>query len=94
MVKHAGGNVLRGHVFRIERKGTDYFVQPVTNVAVYPCEGCGRNPASEAALAAAITGVIESRTEGWRRVMRLYRGAKVPEERCWLRAPGWTLAFE
>jgi protein-L-isoaspartate(D-aspartate) O-methyltransferase len=81
-------------VFRIERRGTDYFVQPVTNVAVYPCEGCARNPGSEAALAVAIESDIESRTEGWRRVTRLYRGIKVAEERCWLRAPGWTLAFE
>jgi protein-L-isoaspartate(D-aspartate) O-methyltransferase len=37
---------------------------------------------------------MKSRTEGWPRVTRLYRGTEVPEERCWLRAPGWTLAFE
>jgi protein-L-isoaspartate(D-aspartate) O-methyltransferase len=66
----------------------------VTNVAVYPCDGCGRNPGCEAALAAAIESDIESGTEGWRRVTRLYRGTEVNEERCWLRAPGWSLAFE
>jgi len=93
-VKHAGGNVLHGRVFRIERRGTDYFVQPITNVAIYPCEGCGRNPGCEAALAVAIESDMKSRTEGWPRVTRLYRGTEVPEERCWLRAPGWTLAFE
>lgn len=93
-VKQTEGNVRHGRVFRIERKGADYFVQSVTGVAVYPCEGSGRDAASEAALAAAIERDIGSRTEGWRRVTRLYRGTEVPEERCWLRAPGWALAYE
>jgi protein-L-isoaspartate(D-aspartate) O-methyltransferase len=93
-VKQTAGNVRHGRVFRIERRGTEYIVQPVTAVAVYPCEGCGRDPGSEAALAAAIERDLESQTDGWRRVTRLYRGSEVPEERCWLRAPGWVLAFE
>jgi protein-L-isoaspartate(D-aspartate) O-methyltransferase len=93
-VKQAAGNVRHGRVFRVERRGTEYCVQPVTAVAVYPCEGWGRDPGSEAALATAIERDIESGTEGWRRVTRLYRGTEIPGERCWLRAPGWVLAFE
>jgi hypothetical protein len=27
-------------------------------------------------------------------VTRLIRGATVPDERCWLRGPGWCLAYE
>jgi hypothetical protein len=46
-------------------------VQSVSGVAI--SEGCGLDPAAEAALAAAIEKDIESRTEGWRRVTRLYR---------------------
>jgi protein-L-isoaspartate(D-aspartate) O-methyltransferase len=93
-VKNTAGNVRHGRVFLIERKGKDYFVQPVTAVAVYPCEGGGRNPDAEAALAAAIERDNADRAEGWRRVTRLYREPEVPEERCWLRAPGWALAYE
>ena len=47
-----------------------------------------RDAASEAALAAAFA------KGGWERVTRLYRSDGVPEERCWLRAPGWCLAYE
>jgi protein-L-isoaspartate(D-aspartate) O-methyltransferase len=82
-------------VFCIERRGPDYLVRSVSGVAVYPCEGCGRDPESEAALAVAIVSDLASCTEGWRRVTRLYRGSEIPEEkRCWLCAPGWALAYE
>jgi protein-L-isoaspartate(D-aspartate) O-methyltransferase len=67
-------------------------VQSVSGVAI--SEGCGRDPAAEAALAVAIEKDIQSRTEGWRRVTRLYRPTEIPQERCWLRAPGWVLAYE
>ena len=93
-VKQMAGNVRHGRVFRIERRGTDYLVQSVMNVAIYPCEGCGRDPDAEARLAAAIEKEIESRTESWRRVTRLYRNTEIPQERCWLHAPGWALAYE
>jgi protein-L-isoaspartate(D-aspartate) O-methyltransferase len=93
-VKQTEGNARHGRVFCIERKGADYFVQSVTGVAVYPCEGRGRDPVSESALAAAIERDMKSGTEGWRRVTRLYLGAEIPEERCWLRAPSWALAYE
>jgi protein-L-isoaspartate(D-aspartate) O-methyltransferase len=92
-VKQTEGNVRHGRVFRIERRGGDYFAQSVTGVAVYPCEGCGRDPACEAALAAAIERDIESGIEGSRQVTRLHRGNEVPEERCWLPGPGWALAY-
>jgi protein-L-isoaspartate(D-aspartate) O-methyltransferase len=82
-------------VFRIERRGPDYLVQWVSGVAIYPCEGCGRNRDSEAALALAIERDIESGMVRWRRVARLYRGTEIPDEgRCWLRAPGWALAYK
>lgn len=93
-VKNTEGSVRRGRVFQIKRRGSDYFVESVTGVAVYPCEGDGRSADAEAALAAAIERDIESRTEGWRRVTRLYRGTEIPRERCWLRAPSWALAYE
>ncbi len=93
-VKQMEGNVRHGRVFRIERRGTDYLVQSVVGVAIYPCEGRGRDPDAEAALAAAIEKDIESRTESWRRVTRLYRNTEIPQERCWLRAPGWALVYE
>jgi protein-L-isoaspartate(D-aspartate) O-methyltransferase len=47
-VKQMEGNVRHGRVFRIERRDTDYLVQSVMGVAIYPCEGCGRDPDGEA----------------------------------------------
>jgi protein-L-isoaspartate(D-aspartate) O-methyltransferase len=77
----------RGAMFLIERRGADYLARWITPVAIIPCEG-GRDEASEAALAAAFE------KGGWERVTRLYRTDDVPEERCWLRAPGWSLAYD
>lgn len=76
----------RGAVFRIERQKHEFLAQWVCPVAVYPCEGA-RDAASEAALAEAF------RKGGWEQVTRLYRNADVPEDGCWLRAPGWGLAY-
>jgi protein-L-isoaspartate(D-aspartate) O-methyltransferase len=76
----------RGAVFRIERRGEDFLAQWVTPVAIIP-SGSTRDAASEAALAAALA------EGGWEKVTRLYRRDDVPEERAWLRAPGWCLAF-
>jgi protein-L-isoaspartate(D-aspartate) O-methyltransferase len=93
-IKNSVGNARHGRVFRIERRGPDYLVQWVSGVAIYPCEGCGRNPDSEAALTLAIERDIEKGAEGSRRVARLYRGTEIPDEkRCWLRAPRWALAY-
>ncbi len=76
-----------GGVFRIERQGSSFLATWVSPVAIIPCEGA-RDAASEAALAAAF------QNGGWEKVTRLYRGEDVPEARCWLRAPGWCLAYE
>jgi protein-L-isoaspartate(D-aspartate) O-methyltransferase len=79
-------DVRRGAVFRIERRGTDFKARRISGVAILPCEG-GRDEAGEQALAAAFEkGGIE-------RVTRLYRRDDLPEEQCWLRAPGWCLAY-
>jgi len=76
----------RGAVFLIERRSSDYHAKWLSPVAIFPCEGV-RDPESEAALAVAF------RKGGWRDVRRLYRGDDVPEEDCWLSAPGWSLAY-
>ena len=75
-----------GAVFLIERRGGEYLAKWLSPVAIFPCEGM-RDAASEAALAAAFE------KGGWRDVTRLYRDDDVPEENCWLRAPGWSLAY-
>jgi protein-L-isoaspartate(D-aspartate) O-methyltransferase len=76
----------RGAVFRIERRGTEYLAQWISPVQIFPCEGV-RDGASETALSAAF------KKGGWQRVTRLYRHNDVPEEQCWVRAPGWCLAY-
>jgi protein-L-isoaspartate(D-aspartate) O-methyltransferase len=76
----------RGRVFRNERQGSEFLAQWVSAVAIFPCEGA-RDAESEAALAAAFT------IDRWREVTRLCRRDDVPEDQCWLRAPGWCLAY-
>jgi protein-L-isoaspartate(D-aspartate) O-methyltransferase len=81
------GSIARhGAVFRIERKGNDYLAKWISAVGVYPCEG-GRDEVSEAALDAAL------QKGGWRDVTRLFRTDELASGRCWLRAPGWALAY-
>jgi protein-L-isoaspartate(D-aspartate) O-methyltransferase len=75
-----------GAVFRIERRGDDYLASWISAVAIFPCAG-SRDDVSERALAEAFA------KEGWQNVTRLYRNQDVPEERCWLRGPGWALAY-
>jgi protein-L-isoaspartate(D-aspartate) O-methyltransferase len=80
------GDVRHGAVFRIERQGSDFLAQWISEVAIFPCEGA-RDAASEAALADAFrNGRVQE-------VTRLYRRDEIPEETCWLRATGWFLAF-
>ena len=79
--------VRHGAVFRIERRGGKYLARWISAVGIYPCEG-GRDDASEAALDAAL------QKGGWQRVTRLYRTDQLPPDRCWLRAPGWALAYD
>jgi protein-L-isoaspartate(D-aspartate) O-methyltransferase len=76
----------RGAFFRIERRGTDYLAEWISPVAIFPCSG-NRDPASEAALAAAFE------KGGSQKVSRLYRSDDIAPERCWVRAPGWCLAY-
>jgi len=73
-------------VARIERRGDEFSARRISAVAIFPCEGM-RDPQSEAALAAA----FEKGDGG--EVTRLYRRDDLPEEQCWLRAPGWCLAY-
>jgi protein-L-isoaspartate(D-aspartate) O-methyltransferase len=74
-----------GAVFRIERRGRDYFATWISPVAIFPCAG-SRDEVSERALAEAFA------KGGWQQVTRLYRDQEIPEERCWLRGSGWCLA--
>ena len=55
-------------------------------VAIFPCVG-GRDEAGERALATAFD------KGGAERVTRLYHRDDVPEDQCWLRAPGWCLSY-
>jgi protein-L-isoaspartate(D-aspartate) O-methyltransferase len=73
-------------VFRIERRGSEFFARRISGVAIFPCEG-GRDVAGERALGAAFD------KGGAERVTRLYRRDDLPEDQCWLRAPGWCLAY-
>jgi protein-L-isoaspartate(D-aspartate) O-methyltransferase len=58
-----------------------------------------RDEASEKALIAAFSkndfnNGESSNGGGLEKVTRLYRTDDIPEERCWVRAPGWSLAYE
>jgi protein-L-isoaspartate(D-aspartate) O-methyltransferase len=75
-----------GAVFCIQRQGSEFLARRISAVAIFPCEGA-RDAESERALAAAFE------KGGGERVTRLYRRDDLPEEQCWLRAPGWCLAY-
>jgi protein-L-isoaspartate(D-aspartate) O-methyltransferase len=77
---------LRGAVFLVTRRGEEFHARWISPVAIFPCEGM-RDAQSEKALAAA----FESGEH--KRVTRLYRTDAVPAEQCWVRAPGWCLAY-
>jgi protein-L-isoaspartate(D-aspartate) O-methyltransferase len=47
-----------------------------------------RDATSEKALARAFGN------GGLKRVTRLYRTDDIPDERCWLKGPGWCFAYE
>jgi protein-L-isoaspartate(D-aspartate) O-methyltransferase len=76
----------RGAVFQIERRGGDFAARRISAVAIFPCEG-GRDAAAERALSAVLDN------GGAARVTRLYRRDDLPAAECWLRAPGWCLAY-
>jgi protein-L-isoaspartate(D-aspartate) O-methyltransferase len=80
-------NIARaGAVFLVERRGGDYWATWISSVAIFPCAG-SRDEVSERALAEAFVN------GGWERVTRLYRNQDIPEARCWVRGPGWCLAY-
>jgi protein-L-isoaspartate(D-aspartate) O-methyltransferase len=76
----------RGAVFRIDYRAPDFTATWVSPVAIIPCEST-RDSVSEAALIAAF------KKGGWERVTRLHRSNDLPEDRCWLSAPGWSLTY-
>jgi protein-L-isoaspartate(D-aspartate) O-methyltransferase len=77
---------LRGAVFLVTRRGGEFHAQWISPVAIFPCEGM-RDAESEKVLAAA----FESGEH--RRVTRLYRHDALPAGQCWVRGPGWCLAY-
>jgi protein-L-isoaspartate(D-aspartate) O-methyltransferase len=77
-----------GAVFRIERRASEFLAQWISPVAIIPCEGA-RDETSDAALAEAF-----KKRGRWLLVTRLYRRDDLAEDRCWLRASGWCLAYE
>ena len=76
-----------GVYFRLQRRDLDFAARWLVPVGIIPAEGV-RDPDAEAALEAALD------KGGWNKVTRLIRGETVPDERCWLRGPGWCLAYE
>jgi protein-L-isoaspartate(D-aspartate) O-methyltransferase len=84
--KIADGRLL-GAVFLITRRGADFQARMVGPVRIIPCEGM-RDDASERVLAAALN------KGGADRATRLYRHNQILEDKCWLSAPGWCLAYE
>jgi protein-L-isoaspartate(D-aspartate) O-methyltransferase len=80
------GDVRHGAVFRIERRDSEFVARRISAVAIFPCEGA-RDAVSEAALRAAFdTGRAGE-------VTRLYRRDDIPDADCWVRGPGWCLAY-
>lgn len=77
---------ISGGYFRITRRAQAFEARWISPVAVFPCVGA-RDPESDAALAEAF------KVRRWNEVTRLYRTDDLPEEQCWLRAPGWSLAY-
>lgn len=73
-------------MFRIKRRGEDYLAKWISPVAIFPCVG-SRDEASERLLADAFA------KGGWDRVTRLYRNQNIADENCWIRGPGWSLAY-
>jgi protein-L-isoaspartate(D-aspartate) O-methyltransferase len=87
-----GHSMTRGATFLIRRDMNGYAARCISGVHIYPCAGM-RDDASEKALVESFEkGGFESGDLG--RVTRLYRTDDIPEKRCWLRAPGWSLAYD
>ncbi len=76
----------RGAVFLVTRSGEEFHAKWISPVSIFPCEGM-RDVESERALATAFD------SGEYRKVTRLYRADDVPSDQCWVRAPGWCLAY-
>ncbi|MGE7418266.1 protein-L-isoaspartate O-methyltransferase family protein [Methylobacterium tarhaniae] len=82
-----GTPVTRGAVFLIERRDArHYAARCLSPTLIYPCAGA-RDPEAERALARALAA------GGQDSVRSLERTDTIPEDRCWLRGPGWCLAY-
>ena len=75
-----------GAVCRVTRRGAAFEADFVGPIMVFPCEGV-REETSELALVAAFE------KGGFRDVRRLRRTDDVPNEDCWVKAPGWSLTY-
>jgi len=75
-----------GAIFLVERRGDDFTAHCMSPTAIYPCSGA-RDLACEAALAEAF------KKGGLEKVTRLYRTDELPDEQCWVRTPGWSMAY-
>jgi protein-L-isoaspartate(D-aspartate) O-methyltransferase len=83
---NTGQAMTKGAVFLIERRDEVYLAEWKCDSTIYPCVG-GRDQMSEVALANAF------QKGGWEKVTRLYRTDKINDHQCWLRGPGWSLAY-
>ncbi len=81
-----GTVAMQGSVFLIERSGDDFHAKWISPVAIFPCAGA-RDDTSEQAFAKALS------TGRWGEVTRLYRRDDLPDAQCFLKAPGWCLAY-
>ncbi|MGO9132835.1 MAG: protein-L-isoaspartate O-methyltransferase family protein [Methylovirgula sp.] len=84
-----GHAMTRGALFIIKRRDETYEARALSSTLIYPCMGL-RDETSEKVLATALAKPKNDMAK----VKRLYRTDDVPEEHCWLRAPGWCLAYE
>jgi protein-L-isoaspartate(D-aspartate) O-methyltransferase len=75
-----------GAVFKITRRGDAFDAAFIGPIGVFPCEGA-RDEASEQALAAAFE------KGGFEKVKGLLRTDDVPDDDCWVKAPGWSLVY-
>jgi len=77
-----------GAYFLVQRCGQSYEARVLLPTAIIPALGAGRDRAAEAALSQAFA------KGGLNRVAHLVRNAQVPDDRCWLKGPGWGLTCE
>jgi protein-L-isoaspartate(D-aspartate) O-methyltransferase len=95
-----GHSMTHGAIFLITRHINDpdhFAARCMSGTRIYPCAGM-RDGASDLALVAAFAkdGFRDGGfgNGGLGRITRLYRTDDIAEERCWVRAPGWCLAYE